>query len=190
MTQAGGTATATLEGAASDITSGIYNPATGEVTLTLNQSLGVAAGDPVEISGATGTGGFATIDGQQIAAAGTTRQRHAHVLCRHRPRQCQAITGGTALAGLALANGSVFLTQIAGAGIAAYNGTVQATVTSATTFTYPVPSATATPATGAPTFTPPSEAELLEAATTFFAQGSGQGAYVLELGSRHPGPRA
>jgi len=46
-----------------------------------------------------------------------------------------------------------------------------------------VPSGTASPATGSPTFTLPGAAELLEMATTFFAQGSGQGVYVLELGA-------
>ena len=183
LVQSAGVATATLEGASSDITSGVYNSGTGLVTLTLNQSIGVAPGNPVSISGVTGTGSFAALDGIQTAAAGTTGDTLTFFIA---PGLTMTITGGTADASLGLANGATFLTTIAGAGIAAYNGTFLATVTSADTFTYPIPSATASPSTGAPTFTPPTEIELVQAATTFFANGTAQGVYVLELGAGTP----
>jgi hypothetical protein len=71
---------------------------------------------------------------------------------------------------------------IAGAVAAGYNGTFPCTITGASTFTYPLasnPGSETVPG----TYTVEDVAELLAMATTFFAQGSSQGAYVLELGA-------
>ena len=70
---------------------------------------------------------------------------------------------------------------IAGATPAGYNGTFYATVTGASTFTYPLavnPGSETIPG----VFTVEDVAELVAMATTFFAQGGQQGVYVLELG--------
>ena len=82
--------------------------------------------------------------------------------------------------------GDTFLTTIAGASPAGYDGTFLATSTGASAFTYAVPSGLATPATGIITYTDRSGAELVAMATTFFAQGSQQAVYVLELGAGEP----
>lgn len=71
---------------------------------------------------------------------------------------------------------------IAGASPAGYNSTQVCTITGASTFTYAHAGSLSTPATGSPTYTVEDVAELLAMTTTFFAQGSGQGVYVLELG--------
>jgi hypothetical protein len=183
LVQSGGVATATLEGTSSDISSGTYNSTTGLVTLTLSGPLGVAPGDAVNVSGATGTGSYAAIDGTFVAAAGSTGDTLTYFVATG---LTMTITGGTAEASIGLTNGATFLTTIAGAAQAGYNGTVLATVASANTFTFPVASGTASPATGTPTFTPPTAAELLQMATTFFAQGAAQSVYVLELGTGTP----
>ena len=70
---------------------------------------------------------------------------------------------------------------IAGASPSGYNGTFQCTVTGASTFTYPLvgnPGVNTVPG----TWTPEDVAELNAMATTFFAQGTHQGVFVLELG--------
>ena len=72
---------------------------------------------------------------------------------------------------------------IAGSAIAAYNGTFLCTITGASTFTYAVPSGTASPATGTIVYTVEDVAELLAMVTTFFAQGSYVPMQVLELGA-------
>jgi hypothetical protein len=184
LVQSGGTATATLEGSSADIVSGTYNGGTGLVTLTLNQTLGVAPGDAVTVSGATGTGSVSAIDGTWPAAAGTTADTLTFFVATGLTMTITA--GGEAEASIGLANGQTFLTTIAGATQAGYNGTFVATVTGADTFTFAVPSTTVSPATGSPTYTPLSTAELLEMATTFFAQGNAQAVYVLELGVGTP----
>jgi hypothetical protein len=71
---------------------------------------------------------------------------------------------------------------IAGATPAGYNGTFVCTITGASAFTYPLavnPGLETVPG----TYTPEDVAELLAMATTFFAQGTQQGVYVLELGA-------
>jgi hypothetical protein len=98
-----------------------------------------------------------------------------------------AQTGGLATVTTAAPHGipagdSVEVT-ISGASPAAYNGTFLATYVSPTTFTYAVPSGTSSPATGTIKWTLEDVAELLAMGTTFFGQGSGQGVYVLELGT-------
>ncbi|MDE2105750.1 MAG: hypothetical protein KGL39_51475 [Patescibacteria group bacterium] len=80
-----------------------------------------------------------------------------------------------------LANGTSFQVTIAGATPAGYNGTFLATVTGASTFTYPLvsdPGVETVPG----TWVPASVAELLAMITTYFAQGSAVAVSVLELG--------
>lgn len=95
-------------------------------------------------------------------------------------------TGGTATLTAAAPHGitvgdSVPIT-VSGAAQSAYNGTFLAVATGASTFTYVVPSGTATPATGVISYTLADVAELNAAVTNFFAMGSQVGVYVLELG--------
>ena len=77
--------------------------------------------------------------------------------------------------------GDTLLLQISGVTPAAYNGLVLATVTGASTFTYPLgvsPGAVSVQG----VYTPENVAELVAMATTFFSQGANQSVYVLELG--------
>ena len=71
---------------------------------------------------------------------------------------------------------------ISGVTPAGYNGTFTCTITGANTFTYPLVSNPGT-ATVQGKYTPEDVNELLAMATTFFAQGSQQAVYVLELGA-------
>lgn len=107
------------------------------------------------------------------------------------------LTGALALSGLAYAtgivtattalphgftNGDIMPLTILGALPSGYNGTYTCTITGASTFTYPVGGALAT-ATAYGSYTPEDVAELVAMSTTFFAQGSQQAVYVLELGA-------
>jgi hypothetical protein len=77
---------------------------------------------------------------------------------------------------------SQFVTTIAGAVPAAYNGTYLCRVTGTSTFVYYLasdPGSATTPG----TYTPNNVGELQAMASTFFAQGAQQGVYVLELGA-------
>lgn len=70
---------------------------------------------------------------------------------------------------------------ISGVTPSGYNGTFTCTVTGTSTFTYPLasnPGAETIPG----VYTPEDVAELVSMATTFFAQGTSVGVYVLELG--------
>lgn len=96
-----------------------------------------------------------------------------------------AVAGTTAtatVAAMTLSVGQTFLVTIAGCTPAALNGSFLATIASSTTFTYTVPSGTGS-ATIEGTYTPPYSAFVNLAATTFFAQGSAVGVYILELGA-------
>ena len=77
--------------------------------------------------------------------------------------------------------GDVIPVVITGVVPAGYNGTVTATVTTTTQFTYSLASNPGSVTTQG-TVVLGDEAELLLQGTTFFAQGSGQAVYVLELG--------
>lgn len=80
-----------------------------------------------------------------------------------------------------IAVGATFMVTIAGATPSGYNGTYLATRTGASTFTYPLvgdPGANTVPG----TYVNADVAELLSMGTTFFAQGTQQAVYVLELG--------
>ena len=80
--------------------------------------------------------------------------------------------------------GDAILVVIAGSTIAGYNGQFTATVTGASTFTYPHAGTLTSPATGSPTVTLLDESELNAMGTTFFAQGSAISVYVYELGEQ------
>jgi hypothetical protein len=82
---------------------------------------------------------------------------------------------------MTLAVGQTFKTTISGAAPAGYDGTYIATVATSTTFTYALTTNPGTE-TSLGTYTPPYSAFVTLAATTFFAQGSSAGVYVLELG--------
>jgi hypothetical protein len=91
----------------------------------------------------------------------------------------------TAQAPLDMTTSDVFYTTIAGATPAGYNGTYIATVTGANTFTFAL-AANPGSETAPGTYTPRNSTELTSMATTFFAQGNTQAAYVLELGAVEP----
>lgn len=91
------------------------------------------------------------------------------------------VVTATASATLEMATGQMFTTIISGATPAAYNGTYAATVTGASTFTYALVANPGTE-TVAGSYSPPDSGFLIDAATTFFAQGNQIGLYVLELG--------
>jgi hypothetical protein len=57
---------------AATISSGAYVSSTGAVSLTMNANHGLIAGDTFTLSGVTGTGSFATLDGTFVATTGTT----------------------------------------------------------------------------------------------------------------------
>lgn len=96
-------------------------------------------------------------------------------------------SGGTATATASAAHGvtvsQTFLTTIAGAVPAGYNGTYLATATTATEFTFALTTNPGTE-TSPGTYTRPSVAEIQAMATTFFDQpNTSTGVYVLELGT-------
>jgi len=96
--------------------------------------------------------------------------------------QSAGLATGTVSGGHGWTTGDVILATITGALPVAYNGLKTITVTSSTQFTFAISSGTSSPATGSPFVILADEAELLNMATTFFAQGSGLSVYVLELG--------
>lgn len=181
LTSSGLVATATLE--SSTISSGTYNTTTGLVTLTLAASIGVVPGVEFAVSGATGTGSVSSIDGTWTAATGTSGTTVEFFVATG---LTMTITGGAIEGVIGLANGATFVTTISGAQPAGYNGLVLATVASSTTFTYALATMLTSPATGTPAFTPNSAGELVAMNTTFWAQGSQQSVYVLELGPGTP----
>jgi hypothetical protein len=96
-------------------------------------------------------------------------------------------TGGVVTATTAGGHGYTIGDQInlsiAGATPVAYNGFHLATITGASTYTYSLPTNPGTsPATTPGTYTPEDVSELIAMGTTYFAQGSAQAVYVLELG--------
>lgn len=82
-----------------------------------------------------------------------------------------------------LPNNKTMLAVIAGATSAVYNGTFLITVTGTSTFTYPLLTNPGGSASVAGTYQLESAVQLTAMGTTFFAQGSAQAAYVLELGA-------
>lgn len=91
------------------------------------------------------------------------------------------VVTGTTSSAHGYPNGAVIPLVIAGAAPAGYNGTFLCTITGASTFTYALgtnPGMETTPGTVAPE----SLTELNQMVTTFFAQGTAQAVWVLELG--------
>jgi len=82
-------------------------------------------------------------------------------------------------------SGDTVLGVIAGLSVSSLNGTFSITSTGTTTFTYSVTGSGSVTTTGA-TFTLEDVQELVAMATTFFAQGSQNAIYVLELGAGTP----
>lgn len=81
-----------------------------------------------------------------------------------------------------LTTGDKFVTTIAAATPVGYNGLVLGTVTGASTFTYALavnPGTETLPG----NYTPPGQGELVSMVGSFFAQGTNQSVYVLELGA-------
>ena len=93
------------------------------------------------------------------------------------------VVTATATAALSLSVGQTFTTTIAGAVPTGYNGTYLATVTGADTFTYNLATNPGTETTPG-TYLPNNAAFVIDAATTFFAQGTQLGVYILELGAQ------
>ena len=83
-------------------------------------------------------------------------------------------------------SGDTVTVTIAGVTPSQYNGTFQATSTGASTFTYPLTSNPGGAATIQGTWILGDVSELVAMATTFFAQGTAQSVYVLELGTLDP----
>ena len=181
LTQAGGVATGTLK--STTVAAGAYNDETGQVTLTLTADVDVTVGDAVTVANVTGTGDYADIEGSFVAEEGSVGTTLKFTI---EAGLTMTITGGDVNASLGLPNGSEFWTTIAGAAQAGYNKTAIATVTTDKTFTYAVDSTTVSPATGGPTMTTSGSVELTQMVTTFFAQGSQQAVWVLELGPGTP----
>jgi hypothetical protein len=90
-----------------------------------------------------------------------------------------------------LATGDTFLTTVAGATPIGYNGTVTATVTGTSAFTYPLAGNPGSESARG-TYAPPSQVMLSLAITDFFAHGTRRAVYVLELGATdlNTGPTA
>jgi hypothetical protein len=182
LSWSGGIATATA--AATTIASGTYNEITGLVTLTLTAPIGLAVGSPVVVSGVTGTGSYADVDGSYVAAVGSGGMTLEYTIAT---TLTLTITGGTVTLGHGITVGDQFLTTIAGAVPSNYDGTFLATSATATTFTYQLASDGGTsPATGTITYTPRGVVELSAMAGTFFDQGTAQAVWVLELGPGEP----
>lgn len=137
--------------------------------------------------------------GAVVSTGGTTLTSGHYQYCGRLSDVTSILAAGKAITSMAWATGTVtvttaapipdlstgdtFTTTIAGATPAAYNGTFKATVTGASTFIYALasnPGAETVPG----TYTSPSSSFVLNAATTFFAQGNSVGMYVLELGAQ------
>lgn len=136
-------------------------------------------------SGAIVSAGGSTLSSGAYQFCGTLEAVTAIVAA---PLAITSITwaSGTAtatVAAMTLAVGQTFLTTIAGATPAGYNGTYIATVATSTTFTFALATDPGTE-TVPGTYTPPYVAFIQDAATRHFAQGSNTGIYVLELGAQ------
>lgn len=170
----------TAELPATTIALASYNATTGVVTITLTEALsGMSVGSMVVISGATGTGAYADLDGTWPVGSGSSGTTLYVTLP---PSLTMTITGGNVALSHGVTTAETFITTIAGATPAGYNGTYVATAASATSFTYALASNPGTE-TVPGTYTPRNVGELTAMATTFFAQGALQGVYVLELGA-------
>lgn len=92
------------------------------------------------------------------------------------------VATGTTTAPHGWTNADVVYVTIAGVTPAGFNGTFLATITGASTFTYPLTPTPGGPATVQGTVTLGAVSQLQAMTNTFFAQGSARSVYVLELG--------
>ena len=118
---------------ATTISSGTYVSATGLTTLTTNAAHGLLPGDPFTLSGMTGTGSFASLNGSFVAGAGTTGST---LVFTAGTMLTLTITGGdlgtvgvtlTTSAPHGLLPGDTFVAALTGSGSSALNGTQVAT---------------------------------------------------------------
>lgn len=181
--------------ASGSVSSGTYNSGTGVVQLTTGSAHGLSVGDLVTISGATGTGAFADIDGTWALIAGTSGTTLEFTIATG---LTMTITGGswavsaayvlvttTAPLPATYAILDTFSAVIAGVTPSGYNGTYTATVTGASTFTFPLASNPGS-VTVEGTWQPLSGSEIQQMVTTYFAQGFFRAVYILELGPLTP----
>ena len=84
---------------ATAISAGSYNSTTGLVTLTMASPVNLSPGDSVEVSGATGTGSVAAIDGTWTTAAGTSGSTVTYEIATG---LTLTITGGSLTTGAAI----------------------------------------------------------------------------------------
>ena len=168
---------------ATTIASATYTALTGVVTITLTAAMsGMTVGSPVVISSAAGSGAFADLNGTWPVGAGSAGTTLNVTIATG---LTLTISGGNVQLSHGVNTGENFITTIAGAVPAGYNGTYTATAASATTFTYTATETLAAETTPG-TYTPRGVGELTAMATTFFAQGAIQGVYVMELGAGEP----
>lgn len=133
--------------------------------------------------------------GALVSIGGTTQAANASTFLTQLSDLTPLLAGGIAITSATEASTTVTITTstphgytsgdsvtIAGFTTTGYNGTFVIAVTSTTVFTYTATSGLTTPAVGTGIATDQDVAELVAMATTFFAQGSSVGVYVLELG--------
>lgn len=102
------------------ISSGTYNSGSGLVTLTLASNPGISVGDTFIVSGATGTGSFASINGTFQAGAGTTGTTVTYTIATG---LTLTITGGSFTTGATALPCSVLDVQNSGCGVVLFNAT-------------------------------------------------------------------
>ncbi|HEY6924779.1 MAG TPA: hypothetical protein VI653_14995, partial [Steroidobacteraceae bacterium] len=155
------------------------------VQISISQQSGAA---PITLQG---TGAFVSQGGTSLSSGSysllTGKSDLTPLLASPLALSSLTWSGGSVVATTAapipgLVTGDTFPTTIAGAAPAGYNGLVLATVTGASTFTFPLASNPGTE-TVAGTYTPPGQGELVAMVQTFFGQGTSRGVYVLELGA-------
>ena len=133
--------------------------------------------------------------GAVISQGGSTQPANSLTLIQSLAQLTPLLSASVALASLSYSGGTVSATTstphgwgtgdvvkavIAGCSPAGYNGTVTITVTGASAFTYPKGAVGSETVLG--TVTLLDESELLQQATTYFAQNNPVGFYLLELG--------
>lgn len=78
--------------AGGSVTAQSYNSTTGVVTLTTTSAHGMAAGDIISVSGATGTGAYASINGTWTCGSGTTAETINYTIA---PNLTMTLSGAT-----------------------------------------------------------------------------------------------
>jgi hypothetical protein len=100
------------------VSSGTYNTTTGEVVLTMASAVNLSPGDDVIISGTTGTGSFASVNGNHVATAGTAGSSVHFIIATG---LTMTITGGSLTTGGTALPVSVLDVQPAGCMTVNYN---------------------------------------------------------------------